>query len=506
MGTEANREVMEQGRAEPQLSTPAQAVVFPTDLLPRTDDAPELQVSVHDSSRFEWQVVLPIPGSGTVPYSIEAEFEIPSNALSGHSPWDLVQGFTRLDADLASVRTDGSVNSLRQKAVSLARMLDRARKGFARHCHEATGQSPCQNPSDAHNYLMTWLDAALGAVASSREQLTVAFPQDSAELSLERALADEFISVRLLEFLADSQQVLSTSKEGELPEVEEVRACLDVAEERLAAAVEAEIAYRRAHGFGLPDPEIPETLEKYVERAGRLKKHFLEVLELAREAYPLDDRVQQWVATFSALVAGMLVFGAQLVLGQVSTGSRLSSGLAVLVLLAGLAYAARDRMKELGRAWITGKVYRFHAQRVVLCRLAESKKSLIVRAREWCNETTVVRPDPLNPEGSASRRVTVVHHLHRGHLLANATVATSGAQRIRHVFRYDLSPLFSRLHDPVKRVPVVDPATRHARFVDAPRRYQLPIEVRVSMHHIQREVRANLVVDKLGIRRLEMQS
>src|SRR5216684_2251696 len=168
MGTEANREVMEQGRAEPQLSTPSQAVVFPTDLLPRTDDAPELQVSVHDSSRFEWQVVLPIPGSGTVPYSIETEFEIPSNALSGHSPWDLMQG-------------------------------------------------------------LTWLDAALGAVASSREQLTVAFPQDSAELSLERALADEFISVRLLEFLADSQQVLSTAKEGELPEVEEVRACLDVA-------------------------------------------------------------------------------------------------------------------------------------------------------------------------------------------------------------------------------------------------------------------------------------
>src|ERR1700687_1259579 len=173
MGTEANREVMEQGRAEPQLSTPSQAVVPPADLLPRTDDAPELQVSVHDSSRFEWQVGVPIPGAGTIPYSIETEFEIPSNALSGHSPWDLVQGFTRLDADLASVRTDGSVNSLRQKAVSLARMLDRARTGFARHCHEAIAQSRCEEPSDAQGFLMVWLDAALSAVSSSREQLAV---------------------------------------------------------------------------------------------------------------------------------------------------------------------------------------------------------------------------------------------------------------------------------------------------------------------------------------------
>lgn len=506
MATETNREIIERAPAEPQLSSGVQNVVPPADLLPRTDDAPELQVTVHDSSRFEWQVVLPIPRSGKVPYNVEAEFEIPSNSLSGHSPWDLVQGFTRLDADIASVRSDGSVNALRHKAVSLARMLDRARTGFARHCTEAVGQSRCDEPSDTHGFLMVWLDAALSAVSSSREQLTIALPQDSAELSRERTLADEFISVRLLEFLAEAQQVLSTAKEAELPEVQHLRACLAVTEERLAAAVEAEIAYRRAHGLSLPDPELPETLEKYVERAGRLKKHFQEVLELAREAYPLDDRVQQWVATFSALVAGMLVFGAQLVLGQVSTGSRLTSGLAVIVLLAGLTYAARDRMKELGRAWIAGKVYRFHAQRVVLCRLAESKKSLIVRAREWCNETTVIRPDPLNPEASASRRVTVVHHLHRGNLLANATVATSAAQRIRHVFRYDLSPLFSRLHDPVKRVPVVDPETRHARFVDAPRRYQLPIEVRVSMHHIEREVRANLVVDKLGIRRLETKS
>jgi hypothetical protein len=135
----------------------------------------------------------------------------------------------------------------------------------------------------------------------------------------------------------------------------------------------------------------------------------------------------------------------------------------------------------------------------------DSKKSLIVRAKEWCNETTTIKPDPLNPESGASMRVTTVHHLHRGHLIANAKTTAAGAQRIRYVFRYDLSPLFSRLQDPVKRVPVLDETTRRAVFVDAPRRYQLPLQVRVSMQDTKREMRANLVLDKLGIRRLEDQ-
>jgi hypothetical protein len=229
---------------------------------------------------------------------------------------------------------------------------------------------------------------------------------------------------------------------------------------------------------------------------------------LEREAYPLDDRFQQWVATFSALIAGMVVFGVQFVLGRWALGAQLSSGLALLILLAGVTYAARDRLKEIGRAWITGKVYRMHAQRLVICRLSgqgDSKKNVILRAREWANETTMVRPDPLNPEGG-SMRVTVVHHLHRAHLIANATITASGARRIRQVFRYDLSPLFSRLQNPVKPVPVIDPATRHAVFVDAPRRYHLPVHAHVSMQDMKREVDVTLVVDKLGISRLEYRS
>lgn len=482
--------------------------LLPADLLPADVDSIGLRVRIHDSSRFEWQAVLPIPDSGRLLYEIEAEFEIPSNTLSGHSPWDLLQGFTRLDGDVkVGSSPDGSSNSLRHGVVALARMLNRARSGFYRHCSEMSESARTGAPSPAQEHLKTWLSAALRSVSATRGQLTVVVPGTSAEQSRERGLADEFISVRLLEFLADAQQVLATLEEKGLVTDPGAKEVLCVVDEQLAQALDVELTYRRAHGFAAADPELPETLEKYVERAGRLKKHFQEVLTLEREAYPLDDRVQQWVATFSALVAGMFMFGVQLVLGRWSFSGRLSSGLVVVIFIAGITYAARDRLKEIGRSWITGKVYRFHAQRVVKCRVAAvpgAKGDLVIQAQEWCNETTTARPDPLSPESGASMRATVVHHLHRGHLNASSTLIASGAQRVRQVFRYDLSPLFSRLHDPIKRVPVADVATRRARFIDAPRRYRLPVHFRVTADGQKHDADAVLVVDKQGIHRLEM--
>ncbi len=243
----------------------------PADLLPRTDHAIEVQVSIHDSSRFQWQLVLPIPRSGSVHYQVEAEFEIPSNALSGRSPWDLMQGFTRLDGDAGTSALDGSLNALRQKAVSLARMLERARQGFVRHAQEAIAHAG-EESHDAHRDLMIWLDAALRSVSASRTQLAVASPEDSTELCRERSLADEFISVRWLEFLAESQQFLKTALDDQVLIGEELRKSLEFADERLTAALETELAYRQARQFVSADPSFPDTLEKYVERAGRLKQ------------------------------------------------------------------------------------------------------------------------------------------------------------------------------------------------------------------------------------------
>jgi hypothetical protein len=110
--------------------------------------------------------------------------------------------------------------------------------------------------------------------------------------------------------------------------------------------------------------------------------------------------------------------------------------------------------------------------------------------------------DPLNPEAGESLTTTRVAYEHHGVLLANAVLRESGATRVRHVFRYDLSPLFARLHNEGKHVPVVGPDS-HVRFVDAPRRYDVPVKVRVRYDDQSHEEKAVIVLDKRGLRRID---
>jgi len=74
---------------------------------------------------------------------------------------------------------------------------------------------------------------------------------------------------------------------------------------------------------------------------------------------------------------------------------------------------------------------------------------------------------------------------------------------IKHIFRYDLSPIFSRLDNAVKQVPVLD-GHRRVRFADAPREYRFPARIAFCpadgepIEHL-----AYLVVSKRGIERIE---
>jgi hypothetical protein len=73
--------------------------------------------------------------------------------------------------------------------------------------------------------------------------------------------------------------------------------------------------------------------------------------------------------------------------------------------------------------------------------------------------------------------------------------------RVRHVFRYDFTPLFARLHDEVKVAPVQD--ERGVAFVDAPRRYHVPVFVRLAHDAVSLERRATVVLDKRGLARID---
>ncbi len=79
----------------------------------------------------------------------------------------------------------------------------------------------------------------------------------------------------------------------------------------------------------------------------------------------------------------------------------------------------------------------------------------------------------------------------------------SGVCRVKHVFRYDLSPLFARLDDTVKKVPALDALTHRVSFIDAPRRYRVPVRVHVECDGRSHDVQAVLVLHKHGLDRLE---
>jgi hypothetical protein len=275
----------------------------------------------------------------------------------------------------------------------------------------------------------------------------------------------------------------------------------------VAQSLHDELAYRQMKGYLRPDARSAASLEQYVERAALLKKHFEEVLFLDRETEQLDERVQQWIAAFTALGAGVVVFTFQVALAWREDNKRLELGwgLVVLALIAGLWYAARDRLKEFSKTWLMGKINRFHAQRLTRCRIPARRRptrDLVVRAKESFDQLVRTRPDPLNPEAGASLAVTLIQYIHRGQVLPQPALTASGVTTIRHIFRYDLSPLFPRLADEVKRVPVMDGDGRVA-FAEAPRRYRVPVVVRVRFQRETHEERVTVVLDKGGLRRVD---
>jgi hypothetical protein len=106
-------------------------------------------------------------------------------------------------------------------------------------------------------------------------------------------------------------------------------------------------------------------------------------------------------------------------------------------------------------------------------------------------------------KSATTLRVTLVNHVHRGVIAPQPQLAASGVRHVRQLFRYDLTPLCTRLHDPIKSIPVLDPGSGRAKFVGAPRRYQMPIRVLAATLEDRRELNASLILDKQGIVRID---
>ena len=353
-----------------------------------------------------------------------------------------------------------------------------------------------------------WIDGSLAIAKDARNRLTSRVEGEAAEIARERVLVDEYVSVRLLEMLAGAERALSKMLTAGSMQADSLPDAVAATEERVAGALEGELLYRADKGFIRADPKSMPQLERYLDRSSQLKKHFQEVLFLEPEIYQVAERIHHWVAAFVALLASTWAFAWQIALinRAPTTGSSVGSGLVVLAVIAGLVYAAKDRIKELGRNWISGNVHRFYAQRVARFRAPARrlpKRDIIVSARESCDQVTSSHPDPLNPGSGARLNGTVIRYAHKGVVSPQAELSASGVRRIKHVFRYDLSPLFARLDDAVKQVPVLDGVPRRVRFIDAPRCYRLPLKVRVCCEGHVSDEEVTVVLHKRGLDRLE---
>jgi hypothetical protein len=469
-----------------------------------------VRLEVHDASRLEWSISIPLPEGSALTYAIDVELEIPANAFARHTPWDQLQSFTRLDGPALSPESANgvSIDGLRRRAVAVANKLARASDAFTRHCVLAGSLFSPAPRRDLADGLLLWLEAARTTVADGTRGDRSSMVDDEVGIQRERDLVDEYTSVRFLEMLAAAERSLGTLAESKSPHVAEMRGAIDEAEVRIAAALGDELTRRAARGWICADADSPEALEQYIDRASRLKKHFQEVLFLEPETFHVAERIHHWVAAFVALVASTWAFAWQIFLTSraPTTGSRVGSGIMLVAVMAGLVYATKDRIKEMGRTWISGNVHRFYAQRVARYRAPVRRlkgRDVIVAARESCDQRVTSHPDPLNPESGACVPVTMIRYEHRGQVFPQVELARQGVRRIKHVFRYDLSPLFARLDDAVKPVPVLDAGTNRVRFAAAPRCYRVPVCVRVKCGGAWKSEKATLVLTKRGLDRLE---
>ena len=290
------------------------------------DAAVDLRIEVHDASRIEWTVTVPLPREQDRRYAIDLKLEIPANVFARHTAWDQLQSWARLDGPVGVAQaSDGvTIDALRRATMAFAHQLGRAHDGFARHCVLAGAPTANAPLDDLIDKLDLWLGAALETTSEARAQLVDEAPGDTAPLQRERRLVDEYLSIRLLDALASNERsltALASSRQGGRHAT-----TIAAVEAQLTEALAAEIAYRQDRGYARAEPLSPSTLEHYLERASLLKKHFQEVFFLEAHTYKVAERIHHWVAAFVAIFASTWAFVWQItVMNRPSTGSKVSS-------------------------------------------------------------------------------------------------------------------------------------------------------------------------------------
>lgn len=471
-----------------------------------------LWLGVHDSTRLEWTASVPLPRVGEQKYEIEFSVEIPLNIYSQHNVWDHKQSFTRLQSptEEGELPVDrGDLDELRRDTLGVTHRVKTHRELFSRTCIGAAAQLVEALHPQLEHKLCESLAQACEVVGELRRALDASgdVTPPPPEVSREWRLADEFLSHQLLDFLGSAQKALDEVLLGPKSRLRELDiAFTDRVRERLAEALAAELQHRRAQGFVAPRADSPRELAGFVGRASQLKKHFQDVLFLEVEAYMVDFRLRNYTAVVAASLAA--AFWLAFTLIPIGPGTRFGVSIGTFTIMFAIAYALKDRIKEILRGWLAGRLVRLYGQRVVRLRLPRrlaKDRPVLIEARETFDCEAQSREDLLNSTVGRTQRVMILRYRMRAEAHAQRALEEAGISSCKHIFRYDLNPIFSRLDNAVKQVPVFDEQSRRVRFVEAPKEYRLLVKLQTRGFARDTVEEGLLVVSKRGIERLEPQ-
>ncbi len=432
-------------------------VRIPEPAVPKAD----LRIGVHDRSRLEWVATVPIAPPGEQhTWNITLQAEIPDAMWLDHQPWQhftvrsrltspaLALGRRQLGPDIDQLRrkTMAAVHDLKGATAELSRALRKLRRAEVPMTIE-------QAREHAAHLWQSVLDAW-----TARERFAPKGERDSEALLREHRLADEFLSNQILMLVTEVARTLGPARLDGKKRIVRVVGETEPLEAALSEVLAAETQWRKNAGVRWAAVSEPHAIEGFIQRAAQLKKHFQQALFLDARAYMLDLRLRNWIAIGMAMIASTFYFVWQIwVLNSAMTTATTTNSLLIAGLIAGVIYAGKDRIKEVGREWVAQRVRLTYGDRIANLYLQERmdpKHSHFALARETILVDRRYQADPLNPALGATQ---VTHHLEISEKLRHTglpILREQGLLGLKHVFRYDLSPLLVKLDDQKKRVPV----------------------------------------------------
>jgi len=447
---------------------------------------------VHDAAHLEWEAGAALPPTGeTVSYRIEMTVEVPESVWAPHDPWSRFWVRSRLQAPGRGALDD----TIDLPAWVLATVRDgksaltAARKGWRA---AAKGILSDDALSELRVRTTQHLDAA-------EHRLTEAPPGEVIARGTARVdgrPADEIVAEARL-YLAGrrwtelSETLLALERLAKLqPRLGALRR--DVVT-RIEAAIEAVQALEH---FVLSEER---ERERFLRRMGDLKRAFHRRLYLDAEIVDADKRYGHVIAAFVAIVASSWAFAWQVaVFNQIAGNAITGPALLSLGAMVGVIYAVKDRIKEIGRRWVSGWVRTSYADRVVRLFLrpdTDPKRSQILRSRETIRISTRERPD-----GSRFHVLDVTLRLD---LQGRAGPRLLGIDRVKHILRYDFADLLVGLERAPHTLAVPAPHGT-LQIIEVDKTYEVPCMCSVTPEGGEPRIwRGALHVSERGLETLE---